>query len=202
MKGMITVGLTGQSGAGKTAIAKVFADEGFGVINCDIVARKAVEPDTDCTKELSAEFPELFENGALNRAKAAAALFSDRKMLEHYNSVIFPHINRLIEAERKALADSGYKYILLDAPTLFEAGADRLCDIVVSCTADENIRLARITERDGIDEELAKKRFSSQHSEDFFRSRSDFVIENNGDKKTAENAVRNIIKQIKGRTDD
>lgn len=200
MNGVIIAGLTGQSGAGKTTVSRVFEQEGFGVINCDIIARKAVEPGTECTRELSEKFPALFESGILNRRKAAELLFSDRELLDSYNAVIFPHINRLIETECKRLADSGYKYILLDAPTLFEAGADSLCDLVISCTAKESVRLARITSRDGISEELARERFSSQRGEDFFRRHSDFVIENNGDKKTAENAAKDIIKQIKGRT--
>lgn len=195
---MTVVGLTGQSGAGKTTVSEEFVKQGFAVINCDETARKAVEPNSECAKELEKKFPDLFENGKLNRKKAAAVLFSDRDLLDRYNAAIFPHINRLIENEIKRLVQSGHEYILLDAPTLFEAGADALCGYVVSCIADAETRLKRITERDGISEELALKRFSSQKSEEFFRERSDRVIENNGDIEAARDAAKKIAEQIKG----
>lgn len=198
MKKCVITGLTGQSGAGKTTVSKVFEREGFAAVNCDIAARKAVEPNSDCAEELSEKFPELFDGGVLNRRKAAEILFSDRELLDSYNAVIFPHINRLIQKEIDKCSEQGYEYILLDAPTLFEAGADKLCDCVVSCVADHDMRLKRITARDGIDSELAEKRFSSQLSENFFRAHSDFIIENNSDKETAENAAKEVIKQIKG----
>lgn len=198
MKKCVIAGLTGQSGAGKTTISEVFEREGFATVNCDIAARRAVEPNSECAEELSVKFPEFFDRGVLDRRKAAAMLFSDRELLDRYNAAIFPHINRLIQNEIDELSGQGYKYILLDAPTLFEAGADKLCDCIVSCIADHDVRLERITTRDGIGTELAEKRFSSQLSEDFFRGHSDFIIENNSDKETAENAAKEVIKQIKG----
>ena len=77
------------------------------------------------------------------------------------------------------MAQEGKKLVLLDAPTLFESRADDFCDLIISVTADEASRLKRITERDGITEEQARKRFSSQHTETFFQNRSDYIIINN-----------------------
>jgi dephospho-CoA kinase len=197
-KSPLITGLTGQSGAGKTTVSEVFKKSGFAAINCDLIARQAVTPNSECSHELAEKFPEIFDGEVLNRRRAADLLFSDREMLDRYNAVIFPHINALIKSEIGRLADNGYKYILLDAPTLFEAGADKLCDVIVSCIANESVRLKRITVRDGIDEGLAKKRFESQLSEEFFRTHSDYVIENNSDMESAENAARKIAERIIG----
>ncbi len=68
---------------------------------------------------------------------------------------------------------------VFDAPQLFESGIDAVCDVIVSVVADEDVRLKRITLRDGITEAQARERINAQHSEEFFKSNSDFIIENN-----------------------
>lgn len=198
MKRIITVGLTGQSGAGKTTVSEVFKNHGFSVINCDTAAREAVLPETECTKELEEKFPQLFIGGKLDRKKAASLLFSDRALLDSYNSVIFPHIITLINSKIKIEEENGARYILLDAPTLFEAGIDKKCDCVVSCIADRSIRINRIMNRDSLTYELAEKRLASQKSEKFFIENSDYIIENSGEINKAISSAEAVINKIKG----
>lgn len=193
------IGLTGQSGAGKTTVSEFFRLNGFSIINCDIVARQVTETGSECNRELAKHFPECFSKELkLDRQKLANEVFSDKAKLELLDSIIYPHINRLIKLhidERSEVC----QYILLDAPTLFEAGADKLCDVTVSVTADRDIRLQRIIDRDGISKELAEKRFASQHSEEFFERECDYVIRNNGSPENAEKETLEIIRLIKER---
>ncbi len=198
MKRIITVGLTGQSGAGKTTVSEVFKNHGFSVINCDTAAREAVLPETECAKELEEKFPQLFTGGKLDRKKAASLLFSNRALLDSYNSVIFPHIITLINSKIKNAEENGASYILLDAPTLFEAGIDKKCDCVVSCIADRSIRINRIMNRDSLTYELAEKRLASQKSEKFFIENSDYIIENSGEINKAISSAEAVINKIKG----
>jgi dephospho-CoA kinase len=86
---------------------------------------------------------------------------------------------------------------MLDAPTLFESKADELCDLIISVTAKEDIRKKRIVERDGLDEETAARRFSSQHSERFFADHSDFIIKNNKSLAEMEDKVREVAQKAK-----
>ena len=83
---------------------------------------------------------------------------------------------------------------MLDAPTLFEARLELLCDRIVGVVADTENCVRRIVLRDNIPEELARARLSSQHGAEFFRERSDIIIENNGTagelRKSAEEAAR------------
>lgn len=72
------------------------------------------------------------------------------------NDTIYPFINKLIDKKINATES---EFVLLDAPTLFEAGADKLCSVIVSVVADFGTRLERITKRDGISAELAKSVF-------------------------------------------
>ncbi|MBO5449144.1 MAG: dephospho-CoA kinase [Ruminococcus sp.] len=191
------IGLTGQSGAGKTTVSEIFAKNGFGVINCDLIARKATENGSECNKQLAEFFPDCFdENFMLDRKALSREVFGDPDKNKILGTIIYPYITKLIEKEILRLSGE-YDYILLDAPTLFEAGADKLCSIKIAVLADPEIRLERIMQRDGISETLAKKRFSSQHSADFFKEKCDYVIYNNGEAESAAEQAEKIIGMIK-----
>lgn len=196
----IIVGLTGQSGAGKTTVSKYFAKNDFAVINCDLVARNVTNAGSECNKSLVKIFPDCFDKSlTLDRTALAKIVFSDEKKLKFLNDTIFPFIIADIHHEINRLISTGKKYILLDAPTLFEAGADSICDVIISCVAERNLRAERISKRDNISAELINKRFDSQKSEDFFRHNSDYIVENNKDESYAIKQCEEIIIDIKRR---
>ncbi len=175
------IGLTGQSGAGKTTVSRVFSQNGFAVIDADIISREVTEKGQPCLTELSEAFGSdiINSDGTLNRKRLGSIVFSDREKLRQLNGIIYPYIIYRIISRIDELSEEGRELILLDAPTLFEANADDLCDLIISVTADESIRMSRIIARDNITPETAKKRFESQYSEHFFVNHSDFVIINN-----------------------
>ena len=179
----IVIGLTGQTGSGKTTVCEVFERKGFAVINADLTARKVVEKGKPCLTEIAKTFGSdiLQSGGTLDRRKLGGIVFNDKSKLELLNNIIYPYITEDIKADIKRFEQQGKRLILLDAPTLFESGADKLCGVIVSVTADDDIRLGRIMSRDGITEEQAKARMASQHTEEFFRNNSDFVIDNSGE---------------------
>ena len=195
---MIVAGLTGQSGSGKTTVSSEFAAAGFMVINADILARQVMEKGQPCLEETVEHFGSeiLLSDGSLDRRLLGKIVFSDRKRLDELNGICYKYINRMVEDMISEYESRGEKYVLLDAPTLFEAGEDKLCDIVISVIADKALRLKRVTERDKISESAAEERFNSQHDADFFRSRSDYIIENNGSVKELENRAKETIRQI------
>lgn len=192
------VGLTGQTGSGKTTVCEVFREEGFFIIDCDRVARAVTEDGTDCCRELREHFPACIDERLhLDRRALGKEVFADKDKLGLLNSLIFPYINREIERRIKEAAEVGQELILLDAPTLFEAGADRYCDLIVACTADRELRLGRITVRDGLDRRSAEERTDSQQDDGFFRSRADYIIENNGTREEAMTLARRVAEDIK-----
>lgn len=194
---VIIVGLTGQSGAGKTTVSQVFKKNGFGIINCDELARKVTFRGSPCNKELAMFFPSCFDKQyELNRAAMARIVFSDMRKLELLNSVIFGYILKKVDEEIERMSKN-YKFILLDAPTLFEAKADKLCDVCVAVVADMELRLSRIIDRDGIDREIAMKRFAAQHDTAFFRKNCEYVIDNSAGIEIAAKETQDIIDKIK-----
>jgi dephospho-CoA kinase len=204
------IGLTGQSGAGKSLAAKTFKDSGFAIIDADKCARKAVEPGSECLSEIAEVFGEgiLNSDKTLDRKKLAAIVFDKKAELKKLNAIMHPYILEIVCSEIKNLQESGFELILLDAPTLFESKADDICDLIISVTAKEEIRLKRIAERDKISEENIMKRFKSGHSENFFIKHSDFVIKNNKSpdelikkaEEVAENNKKYYTKDTRGKT--
>lgn len=181
-RALFTVGLTGQTGAGKTTVSEQLAAAGFAVINADTVAREVVKAGSPCLAALSRVFGAqiLLPDGTLNRPAAAALIFGDAAQKARYEAVIYPYITRAVRDEMQRLAANGQHAVILDAPTLFESGIYRFCNIVISVIAPREIRKARILLRDALTEQQAEQRMNAQHSEEFFRAHSDTVIENYG----------------------
>lgn len=175
------IGLTGQSGAGKTTVCEVFRREGFDVINADLISREVTGKGEPCLNELAEAFGSeiILPDGSLDRKKLGGIVFADHERLRQLDGICYPYIIFRIIKRIEELSAQGSRLIILDAPTLFESNADDLCDLIISVTADEAMREKRIILRDNISPEAARKRFESQYSEHFFVSHSDFVIKNN-----------------------
>ena len=94
LEGVMVVGLTGQTGAGKSTVSQVFADNGFAVINADLIARAVVEKGTKCLDEISDFFGSriLNEDKSLNRKALAKIVFTDKSKLDSLNTIIYPYI--------------------------------------------------------------------------------------------------------------
>lgn len=184
-----------MSGAGKTTVSEVFKENGFEVINCDMVAREVTEKGTACLKEIAEKFDGVLNSdGTLDRKKLGSIVFSDKEKLKLLNDTIYPFISyRVI----KWIENTDNNYVLLDAPTLFESGIDFICDGVVSVVCDKELSVKRIMARDNISEEAAESRLSSQHDKSFYKEKSCFCIENNGTADVLQKKAEEIARQIK-----
>ena len=193
------VGLTGPTGAGKTTVSEVFAENGFYVINCDQISREVTEKSSACLKELVHEFSEeiLNKDGTLDRKKLGDIVFGDNMKKTCLEGVIYPYILARILDLLKEAATKGIEYVLLDAPTLFESNADDLCDLIVCVVADERMRYENIIVRDGLTLKQAQMRMSSQKRDDFYISKSDIVIRNDKDLETLKQISLEVAKTVK-----
>ena len=189
------IGLTGQSGAGKSTVRKIFEQSGFTVIDCDSISRNIASK-----KAFLSEIEERFGkdllcgDGSLDRAKTASVIYGSKSDYEKYCGIIFPFITYDIMRE----IEKSNGIILLDAPTLFESGIEIICTEIISVTADFDVCVKRISSRDGITEITAKERLYSQHNVDFFRKNSDYIIENNGSEKELYDKTIALVNIMKG----
>lgn len=193
------IGLTGQSGAGKTTVCAVFEQNGFAIINADKIAREIMEVGKPCLSEVTECFGNdiLKNDGSLNRQKLADIVFSDSEKLKQLNAISYPYITSEILKMINKYNNECKQYVLLDAPTLFESRADDFCDLIISVTAPENLRIERIAQRDGLNYEQIKERFSSQHTEEFFINHSDFIIKNSKSIGEVKEKAKEVAEKIK-----
>lgn len=173
------VGLTGQTGAGKSAVAMYLWQRGFTVLNADKMVADVYRESPVCLKAVAACFGEdiLKADGSLDRPVLAKRAFSSPENTALLGKIVHP----FVIAETLRLLKTVRGMVVLDAPQLFESSMDVLCDCIVSVTAPEKIRLDRILKRDNITAEQARERMNAQLDERFFRKHTDYLIENNAD---------------------
>ncbi|MBR3971989.1 MAG: dephospho-CoA kinase [Ruminococcus sp.] len=191
------IGLTGPTGAGKSSASKIFEDHGFAIVDADKIAHKALT-DQNSIVSLAEEFGESILNadGSINRKALAKCAFANAESTEKLNQITHPVITELSFKEFERLSQEGFENIIFDAPTLFEAGMDTLCDCVVSVIAPVKIRTERIKQRDNLTDEQAKARISAQKDDIYYANRSRFVIVNDTDADTLTKRTEEIIKEI------
>lgn len=196
---VMVVGLTGQTGAGKSTVSKIFAENGFAVINADIVARSVVEKGTKCLAEIQDLFGRevINEEGCLDRKALASIVFSDSRKLEMLNTITYPYITGEILELIRMHSARGEKLILLDAPTLFESRADDFCEIIISVVSEPELRRERIICRDKLTAKQAERRMNSQLDEEFFVKHSDYIIANNSTIETVYEISKEVSDRIK-----
>ena len=194
----VVIGLTGQTGAGKSYVREIFWEKGAAVIDADSVSHDITENNVDCIFDIVNHFSCLVlnERGTINRKALGKKVFSDKKELLALNRIIFPYIREAIENEVKKQKNAGKSPVVIDGATIIESGCLDICDILVAVTADEEVRKKRIMKRDGISEEDAEKRISSQKPEEFYTEKADFTINNSGNRAEVEHGVSRVFKNM------
>ena len=197
---MTVIGLCGGSGSGKGTVARFFEGYGIPSIDADAVYRDITVPGGELIEKLALTFGAaiLDENGGLNRAALAKIVFdpANKTELDKLNKITHEFVIRETVRRINAFESEGYEFVIFDAPLLFESGFNEKCGIIVSVVADKNVRIKRITARDGITPERAEARIASQLSDEYLIERSDFVIYNNGSEQELSAQVASIANKI------
>ena len=192
---MLVIGLTGPTGAGKGAVASIFARYGIPVINADRVYHELIAPPSSCLQELAEVFGKqiLLADGSLDRRALGGIVFSDPAAREKLKSITHRYVMEEVQGQMERFRREGVRVAVFDAPQLFEAGAHRACGAVVSVLADRGLRLERIIARDGLTAEAAMRRILAQKSDEFFKTHSDYIVENNGSLESLAPQVHRIL---------
>lgn len=186
------IGLTGGSGTGKSSACAFFAAKGCLIADMDAISRKVCRKGEGCLAEIAEKFGNdiLDENGELRRHALGDIVFNDEEKLKILNDITHKYI---LEETRKIIDANTDRNIVLDAPLLFEAGLDAYCDKTVAVLSDRALRIRRLVKRDNLTEEQIKARLDSQHSDDFYIKRCDFVFYNNA---SVEDLYKSLEKEL------
>lgn len=192
---MKILGLTGQSGAGKTLFSEMLREKGHPCLNADELYHDMLKPPSKILDAIRAEFGEEFitKDGELDRKKLARYVFSNKDRLEKLNATVLPIVIEKVKKIAKNYEEQGAELLVIDAPTLFEAGYDKSCDITVSIIAPSKSRINRIAERDNISIEDALLRTNAQKDDSFYYERSDYVIVNDGNPDALKRKAEKLI---------
>jgi len=177
------IGLTGGIASGKSTAAEYLSKKGAEIIDADKISHKVSRRGNKGWKAVVNEFGEeiLKENKEFDREKLADIIFSDPNKRRKLESLLHPII--IYEMKEKAYKYlSQNKIVVFMAPLLFEVGLDKFCDTVWVISADKEVQIKRLRERDGISREDALKRIDAQMSLQKKEEKADFVIENNDSK--------------------
>ncbi len=177
---MKIIGITGQTGAGKSTVCQLLEKRGYYHLDADEVAHSVVENDADVLSALCETFGKdiIKKDGSLSRPKLAARAFRNKETAERLDGICYPAVIKEIKSIIKREKKKDNNGIIIDAIGLFESGADRLCDFTVSVTAPRSARLKRIMKRDSLTREAAEKRIDAQKDASYYRERSDYIINN------------------------
>lgn len=164
---MITVGLTGGIGSGKSTVAKVFELLGVPVFYADTEA-KEVYNDADIREQLVNKIgPDIYKSDVFNKNLMRQFLFESEANRIFINQLIHPKVAERYQIwKRKQNAP----YIIREAAILIESGSYKDCDQIIVITAPIDMRVQRVLHRDKISAEEVQKRIAAQWS-DFERSK-------------------------------
>jgi dephospho-CoA kinase len=177
------IGVVGGIGAGKSTVTHLLGSLGAGVIESDRLAHEALAA-PQVVAELRRWWGEdvVRDDGLIDRGKVAAIVFGRPGELARLEALLYPQIHRRRdELMRGMAADENVRAIVWDAPKLFEAGLQDLCDAVIFVDADRAIRLARVQRSRGWSEAEVDRRESQQKPLDYKKALADHVVTNNSD---------------------
>ena len=191
---MFILGLTGSIGMGKSATAKMFAEEGVPVYDADAAVHRLYEG--EATSAIEAAFPGTTKDGKVDRDILSKRALGDGEAIKRLEQIVHPLVAQarerfLAEAERK-----GAMLAVVDVPLLFETGGDKRCDAVVVVSAPPEIQRKRAFERAGMTERKHAALMAKQVPDDEKRRRADFVVDTSQGYEPARAQVRDILGRI------
>jgi len=198
---MLIVGLTGGVASGKSVVSRILKEEGAYLIDADQIARELVQPRTSTWEELVKVFGKeiLQKDGSIHRKKLAAKVFSDPKQRDLLNRTLHPRIKEEMGRRLKAIGQKDPEAIVvIDAPLLVEVGNHREMDKVIVVISTEAQQIARLREREGMDQEEARRIMASQIATEEKVKVADFVIRNEGSLEETERRAREVFQELKG----
>lgn len=193
------LGLTGGIATGKSTVTAMLRERGIPVIDADQIAREVVEPGKPAYEAIVRHFGRdiLLEDGQLDRKKLGEVVFSDEAERQKLNAIVHPEVRRVMRQEAEVVEANGAQIVFMDIPLLYESKLQYLVEKIVVVYAPSDMQLARMMERDELDEEQAKKRLRAQFPIDQKKLEADFLIDNSQSREETQRQVEELLTVIR-----
>jgi dephospho-CoA kinase len=194
---MITIGLTGSIGMGKSTTAAMFAEEGAAVYDADAEVHKLQAKGGAAVAAIEAAFPGVVKDSAVDRQALGERVFGHPDELNRLNGIIYPMLGAGRAAFFAEAEARGCDMVVLDIPKLFETGGESRMDVVVVVSAPEHVQRERVLARPGYGAARLDAILSNQMHDAEKRARAHFVIDTGQGFEHAREQVRQVIAAIR-----
>jgi dephospho-CoA kinase len=172
---MITLGITGGIGSGKTTVCRILEVLGIPVYYADVRAKQLYKENAGVMQAVKKLFgDDIYRRGELNKAEVARRVFNDKFLLQKLNAIVHPSVEK--DFAKWAADHSDKPFVVKEAAILFENGGYKKLDLNALVTAPEELRIKRVVKRDGISEDQVKERIRNQWPDEKKIPLADFVI--------------------------
>ena len=195
---MSVYGLTGGIGSGKSTVAGMFQEAGIPVVLADDVGRQVVSKGSEGLSAMVASFGTdmIDSTGVLDRGELGRMIFNDLAKRKQLESILHPLVRDHSRELFVQLEQSGNQVIVYESALLFETRRHIEMKGVILVIASEEVRIARVQERDGSDQEDIRRRIMAQMAEEDKRKLSGHIILNDGDIQMLSSQVKDLIPQL------
>lgn len=172
---MITIGLTGSIGMGKSTTARLFEEEGVALCDSDLIVHQLYS--NEAVPLIEDAFPGTTEDGQVDREKLADILRGNPANFKVLEEIVHPLVREKQQAFLERSRQAGSQFALLDIPLLFETGAQDRVDTIIVVSCGPEIQKRRVMARPGMTEEKFQMILQRQMPDAEKRARADFVID-------------------------
>ncbi|MEG2082220.1 MAG: dephospho-CoA kinase [Oscillospiraceae bacterium] len=196
MKKGLIVAITGQSGSGKSSVGKMYAQQGYTVVDCDRVAAE-ISGESECQNKLTEHFGRsILKEGIIDKKELSRLAFKDTQSLEALTEITHPFI---IEKILKLVQDSfskGEKVVFVDGAVIIGHSFEKYCDKIIVVTASLENQCNRLIIRDNITKSQAENRIFKQLSGEQMLAKADYVLHNNFTQESLMAQAQEVLHKI------
>jgi len=185
------IGVTGNTGTGKTLICELFKRWGAYLISCDALGRQVLE-EPRVIEKIKEKFEAAIENGKIRRENLGEIVFRNKNQLKNFNEIVRPELLKKLQTVVNSTRE---KIIVVDGALIFEWRIENWFDYIVLLISSLEEKKRRLKEK-GLKEEIIAGRLDSQGDSSQFVKYSDFIIENDGDIESLKNNAKWVWDKI------
>jgi len=194
---VLLVGVTGSIGMGKSTVAQMFKEHGYGVYNADDTVHYIYENDEEVIEKVERQFPGSTKNGAVNRLALRDILNKDPDKFRDLEQIVHPVTRKYQIIYIKKLIEEGKMGCVLDIPLLFETGGEKYVDVSVVVTASEATQQSRVVLERKVPLEIFNAIKGQQMPDRDKLKKADYIISTDNNIEDTKSEVKEVAAKIK-----
>ena len=194
---MLLVGVTGSIGMGKSTVAQMFKEHGYGIYNADDTVHYIYENDEEVIEKVERQFPGSTKDGAVNRLALRDILNKDPDKFRDLEQIVHPVTRKYQIIYIKKLIEEGKMGCVLDIPLLFETGGEKYVDVSVVVTASEATQQSRVVLERKVPLEIFNAIKDQQMPDRDKLKKADYIISTDNNIEDTKSEVKEVAAKIK-----